>query len=133
MAEVNQLQERVKNLQTKLLKNENDAVDVQTKANSMTEEVKQAENRASEMQSEYSRTLESLNNRARDSQMEQKRARNLFEKASDLSHNTTEKLEELKGAYVHNSMHMLSFQADLLLVNYSRTLTTRSLMGWVKN
>lgn len=50
MTEVNQLQERVKSLQTGFLKNQKDAQEVKAEAETMTEEVKRAEKRAKEMQ-----------------------------------------------------------------------------------
>lgn len=98
--EVDQLQNRVKTLQTKFLKNEKDAQDVQENANSMTEEVQQAKDQASEMQSKYRSTLDTLNERAQDSHIEQARAQNLLMKASQLSSDTRTKLVQLKGFYM---------------------------------
>lgn len=98
---MDQLQNRVKTLQTKFLKNEKDAQDVQENANSMTEEVQQAKNQASEMQSKYNLALDDLNQRAQDSHMEQARAQNLLKKASQLSSDTRTKLVQLKGCYTN--------------------------------
>jgi len=100
VAEVNGLQERVKALQTGFLKNEKDAQEVRAEAESMTSEVKKAEDRAREMQSAYNQAVDKLEARARDSVLAQARAHNLLEKASQLSLNTTDKLKQLKDAEV---------------------------------
>lgn len=101
MTDVNQLQERVKALQTGFLKNEKDAQEVKNEASSMTDEVKQAQKRAQEMQTEYNRAVNTLGERARNSELAQVRAQILLEKASQLSLNTTDKLKQLKGKFLN--------------------------------
>ncbi|XP_046682808.1 laminin subunit beta-1 isoform X2 [Homalodisca vitripennis] len=98
VTEVNQLQEQVKTLQTGFLKNGKDAQEVKAEAESMTEEVKQAKDRAREMQSEYNLAVNTLREHSDDSLLAQTRAQKLLEKASQLSLNTTDKLKQLKDA-----------------------------------
>lgn len=107
VTDVNQLQERVKALQTGFLKNEKDAQEVKNEASSMSEEVKQAQKRAQEMQTEYNRAVSTLEERARNSELAQVRAQSLLEKASQLSLNTTDKLKQLRGKVVTNSLKLL--------------------------
>jgi len=97
VAEVDGLQMKLKNLQTRFLKNERDAREVSEEAATISTEAKRAQERASELQSAYKNAEELLKRRSSTARESQEKVSGLLKKASELSLGTMSKLKELKG------------------------------------
>lgn len=101
VAEVDGLQNKLKHLQTRFLKNERDAREVSEEASMISGEARRAQERASELQSAYKNAEELLKRRSSTARESQEKVSGLLKKASELSLGTMAKLKELKGE--HNS------------------------------
>jgi chromosome segregation ATPase len=97
VAEVDGLQMKLKNLQTRFLKNERDAREVSEEAATISTEARRAQERASELQSAYKNAEELLKRRSSTARESQEKVSGLLKKASELSLGTMSKLKELKG------------------------------------
>ncbi|XP_071442864.1 laminin subunit beta-1 isoform X2 [Hetaerina americana] len=101
--EVDILQEKLKKLQTQALKNERDAEEVAEEGKAAALDAKKAYEGANRLNDEYIRANNSLSQRKSQSDLAQKRAMALLQKASQLSVSTMGKLKELRG--MENSDH----------------------------
>lgn len=96
------LDSRLRTVQTNFLKNQIDAGNVEADGKKIVEEADRAKADAVKLQLDYSEANKSLAEKVQYSQNIKERANKLFEQATKLNENITNKIDYLKGKFIFN-------------------------------
>jgi len=97
VVEVDGLHAKLKQLQTRFLKNERGAKEVSEEASTVSTDAKAAQEKAADLQKKYNNAEDLLKKRSSTARESQEKVSALLKKASELSLGTMAKLKELKG------------------------------------
>lgn len=89
------LESRLKELQTRFLKNSRDSKEVTEESEKVNKEAKQANDKTGDLESRHQTAAAKLEQEVEESARDQKKASELLERASKLFHSTSAKHKEL--------------------------------------